>query len=128
MYPIQKNSDCHKTLDQFIKDYRAPDTLIYDGAKEQVGPRTGFQASVRKYGINGHSSEREISIQNPYEGVIRELRKRWYREVFRTYCPRKLWSYVYPLVAKIMPLTASHSGKLQVRTQLKYMTGETPYR
>ena len=62
-------------------------------AKEQVGTRIEFQASVRKYGINGHSLERERSNQNPAEGVIRELIKRWYREVFRTYYPRKIWSY-----------------------------------
>ena len=30
-------------------------------AKEQVGPRTELKANVRKYGINGHSSERERS-------------------------------------------------------------------
>ena len=125
-YPIDAKSDCHEALDRFIKDYGAPDTLVYDGAKEQVGPKTEFQATVRKYGIKGHTTERERSNQNPVEGVIRELRKRWYREVFRTYCPRRLWSYGYPFVAKIMQLTASNAGKLQGRTPLEYMTGETP--
>ena len=62
-------------------------------AKEQLVLRTELQASVRKYGINGHLSERERSNQNPAEGAIRELRKWWYQEVFRKYCPRKLWSY-----------------------------------
>ena len=45
--------------------------------KEPVGPRTEFQSSVRKYGINRHSLERERSNQNPSEGVIISLRKRW---------------------------------------------------
>ena len=40
-------------------------------SKEQVGPKTEFKASVRKYGINKHSSERERSKENPAEGVIR---------------------------------------------------------
>ena len=101
-YPIEKKSDCHEALDRFIKEYGAPETLVYDGAKEQAGPKTEFQAKIRKYGIKGHTSERERSNQNPVEGVIRELRKRWYREMFRTYCPRRLWSYGYPFVAKIM--------------------------
>ena len=70
--------------------------------------------------------EREIPKLNPAEGVIRELRKRWYQEVFRTYCPRKLWSYGYPFVENIMQLTANHSGKLQGRIPLEYTTGETP--
>ena len=70
--------------------------------------------------------ERERSNQNPPFCGVRELRKWWYQEVFRTYCPRKLWSYGNPFVEKIMQLTASHSEKLQGRTPLEYMTGETP--
>ena len=60
-----------KQLDCII----ATDTMH---VKEQVGTRTEFQASVRKYGINRHSSDRERSNHNPDEGVIRELRKQWY--------------------------------------------------
>ena len=67
--------------------------------------------------------EREISKQNPAEGVIRELRKRWYQEVFRTYCPSKIWIYEYPFVSKIIQLAAIHSGKIQGSNPLKYMTG-----
>ena len=55
-YPIQKKSDCHKALDWFIKDYVSSETLVYNRSKQQVGTRTDFQASVRKYVINGHSS------------------------------------------------------------------------
>ena len=39
--------------------------------KEQVRRRTRFQDGVRKYGINGHSLEKDRSNQNPSEGVIR---------------------------------------------------------
>ena len=95
-------------------------------AKEQVGPRIELQASVRRYGINGHLLERKRSNQNPSEGVIRELRKRCYREVFITYYPRILWRYGYPFVENIMHLTVRHSGNLQGRTPIKYMTGERP--
>ena len=76
-------------------------------SKEQVGPRTELKTSIRKYGINENSSERERKNHNPSEGVIRELRKQWYQELFRTYCTRKLWSYEYPFVENIMQLTAS---------------------
>ena len=70
--------------------------------------------------------KRERSNQNPDEFLIKELRKRWYQEVFKTYCPRKLWTYGYPFMANIMPFTASQSVKLQDRTPFEYMTGETP--
>ena len=37
-----------------------------------------------------------------------------------------IWCYRYPYVEKIMQLTASTEGKLQGRTPLEFITGETP--
>ena len=73
---MKNNSESHKSLEKFVKDYGALDSMIYDGAQEQVGPGTKFQANLRKYGIHGHTSERERSNQNPAEGVIWELCKK----------------------------------------------------
>ena len=75
-YPIEKRSDCQKSLDRFVRDYRASDVMQYDGATEQVGPHTMFQANMRKYNIKGHTTDSKRSNQNPVEGVIRELRKK----------------------------------------------------
>ena len=36
-YPIKRNKDVYKVLDKFLKEYGAPDKMIYDGAGEQVG-------------------------------------------------------------------------------------------
>ena len=46
--------------------------------------------------------------------------------MFRTYIPRGNWCYGYPYVEKIMQLTASTAEKLQGRTPLELLTGETP--
>ena len=46
--------------------------------------------------------------------------------MFRTYCPKALWSYGIPYVAKIMLITASFASDLQERTPLEALTGETP--
>ena len=73
-----------KALDRFVRDYGASDVMQYDGAPEQVGPHTKIQANIRKYGIKGHTSDTKISNQNPAKGVTRELRKKWYREMFCT--------------------------------------------
>ena len=59
------------------------------------------------------------------EGVSRELRRRWFRTMFQTYCPRALWNYGIPYVAKIMKITASFASNLQGRTPLEALTGET---
>ena len=46
--------------------------------------------------------------------------------MFRMYCPRALWIYGIPYVAKIMQTTASFVAYLQGRTPLESLTGETP--
>ena len=46
--------------------------------------------------------------------------------MFRTYCPRGLWIYVIPYVAKIMQITASFAEDLQVKTPLEALTREAP--
>ena len=125
-YPIAKKSDCGLALDKFVREFGAPSLLIFDGSKEQTGRRTAFQAALRKYEIPQRVSEPQRHNQNPVEGVIRELRKKWYRTVFRTNCPLKLWDYAIPYIARIMCLTASDSGKLNGRTPMEYITGETP--
>jgi hypothetical protein len=102
------------------------DVLISDGAPEQVGKHSKFQEKLRKYDIKHKTSERERPNQNPAEGVIREIRKRWYRYVFRTNCPRRLWNYGIPHVCAIMRMTASFAGRLQGRTPIEQLMGETP--
>ena len=100
--------------------------LIYDGAPEQIGRKTEFQRIMRKYDIRGHIAESGRSSQNPIEVCIRELRRRWFRTMFRSYCPQSLWCYGIPHVAKIMQTTASFATNLQGRAPLEALTGETP--
>ena len=69
-YPIEKRSDCHEVIDRSVRDYGASDVMQYEGALEQVGPHTKFQANMRNYGIKGHTAETKGSNQNPAEGVI----------------------------------------------------------
>ena len=84
-YPIKTKKDGYKGLDKFVKEYGAPDKMIYDGAGEQVGRKTNFQRMIRKYEIKGHADEPKRSNQNPVEGCIRELQRRWFRTILRTY-------------------------------------------
>jgi hypothetical protein len=125
-YPIKRKADCHEGLETFVREYGAMEQLIYDGAPEQIGRKTEFQRIMRKYDIRGHVAESGRSKQNPVEGCIRELRRRWFRTMFRSYCPRSLWCYGIPYVAKIMQITASFAANLQGRTPLEALTGETP--
>ena len=46
--------------------------------------------------------------------------------MFKTYCPRALWSCVIPYVSKIMIITASFAADLQGRTLLEALNVEIP--
>ena len=81
---------------------------------------------MRKYEIKGPITETNRSNQNSVEGCIREIRRRWYCTMFRTYCPRARWSYGIPYVAKIMQITASFAADLQGKIPPKALTGDTP--
>ena len=125
-YPISKKSNVHEPLDHFIHDYGAMDLLICDGAPEQIGHQTKFRQLLRKYSISHKVSEPDRPNQNPAEGTIREIRRQWYRLLFRTNCPSRLWCYGIPYVCALMRLTASHSGRLNGRTPIEVLMGETP--
>jgi hypothetical protein len=125
-YPIPTKSACHEALDDFVNEYGAMDLLISDGAAEQCGAHSEFQRKVRRNRTEHKRSEKERHNQNPAEGVIREIRKRWYRMIFKTNCPRRLWTYGVPWVCAIMRMTASYAGQLQGRTPIEAVMGETP--
>jgi hypothetical protein len=109
-YPIEKKGDAHKGLDDFVDDYGAMDLLITDGSNEQTGIHSKFRERSRKHKIHLQRSEKERPNQNPAEGVIREVRKKWFRTVFKTNCPQRLWTYGLPHVCAIMRMTASYAG------------------
>ena len=69
-YQIKKKADCHLGLDNFVKEYGAPDKMNYDGAQEQIGRKTEFQRVMRKYEIKGHVTETKRPNQNAVEGSI----------------------------------------------------------
>ena len=46
--------------------------------------------------------------------------------MFRTYCPKALWSYGIPYVSKIMGTMALFAADPQGMTPLEALTGETP--
>jgi hypothetical protein len=70
-----------------------PEILRHDGAPEMVGKKSEFQRQVRKYNIRTHVSEPGLHNQSPAEGVVRELKRRWYRTMFKNQVPALFWDY-----------------------------------
>ena len=126
VYPMKSKGDCGEAFSEFITDYGVPLKMTFDGSKEQTNPGTDFMKKVRKYNVDYHVSEPERPNQNPAEGVIRELQRKWFRMMVKKRVPRKLWDYGYRHVCKVMNHTASHSGHLNGRTPIEFVTGEIP--
>ena len=59
------------------------------------------------------------------EGVIRELRWKWYRIMMRNRVPKKLWDYGLRWVSETSNLTYSTARGLTGHIPLTQVTGET---
>jgi hypothetical protein len=67
----------------FCQKYGVPEKLRLDGSKEQTGKKTEFLQQIRKKKIQKHISKPDMHNQSPVEGVVSEVRKKWYRVMFK---------------------------------------------
>ena len=79
-----------QALQQFRRNYRVPEQLTSDGASKQTGPKTKFMQIVMKYGIEHHVSEPHRPQQNRAEAVIREVKRKWFRQMTTRRVPKLL--------------------------------------
>ena len=77
----------------FCNEFGVPDRLIIDGSSEQTGKRAEFMKQVCKNNIQLKLIEPQHHNQSPAEGIVREIRRRWYRIMFRKQVPHRLWDY-----------------------------------
>lgn len=124
-YPLTSKSEAGDALRQFIHDFGRPEKLTYDGSQEQCGKKTEFMKNVRKYSIDHHTTEPYRPNHNFAEGVIREVRKKWFRIMIRKNVPQRLWDYGLQWVCDIQNRTANNSRGLDGRCPLEKITGET---
>ena len=125
-YPMEHKSSVSQVLKQFISDFSILDKLVCDVAAEQGGKRTEFQSTVRKHTINLHVTEPHCHNQSKVEGLVREIRKRWFCIMLKKKVRKRLWDYGINWVCEVMQHTASTSGDLSGRATLEQLTGETP--
>ena len=110
----------------FCHDFGVPEHLTFDGATAQVGKKTLFMRSLRKNRSDFHVSSPRRPNENPAEGAIRELKKRWYRVMMKMNVPKRLWDFGLVWVSETGNLSVSSSKYAKGRTSLEYITGETP--
>ena len=49
---------------------------------------------IRQHNIDYHISAADLHNQKPVEGVIQDLRRKWYIIIINNIVPLKLWDYV----------------------------------
>ena len=127
-YHMQRanNENVGNSLNDFINDYGIPDHLTYDGAAVQVGSKTKFQETIRRSRINTHVSAPRRPNENPAEGSIREVKKRWYTLQAKKNIPNRVWDYGISWVCETGNVTTNSSKYCDGRTPLEIMTGITP--
>ena len=87
------NDNVGNSLNDFINDYGIPDHLTYDRAAVQVGSKTKFQETIRRSRIHTHVYAPRRPNENPAEGSIREVKKRWYTLQAKKNIPNRVWDY-----------------------------------
>ena len=124
-FPLHSKSEAGDALRQFINEYGRPEKLTFDGSQEQCGRKTEFMANVRKYVIDHHITEPYRPNHNFAEGVIREVRKKWFRVMVQKNVPQRLWDYGLQWVCDIQNRTSNSARGLDGRCPLERVTGET---
>ena len=126
IYPMDSKSKAGDALKLFCQEFGVPERLTFDGSKEQTCKGTEFMNQVRKHGINFHIAEPDLHNQNPVEGCIRELRRKWYRIMIQNQVPEPFWDYGLRWVSEISSMTFSTAGCLtNGNIPITEVTGET---
>ena len=86
-YTIGKSYKC------FCHDYSVPENLTFYVSTAQIGKSTLFMKTINKYGTRYHVSIKIRPNDNPTEGAIHEIKKRWYRILPNNKIPDRLWDY-----------------------------------
>ena len=81
---------------------------------------------IKKHSIKFHTIESEYHDQNAVEGVIREVRRRWFRLKNLNNTPNRLWDYGLQWVCDLMQRTVNLRFDTKNRTPYVIVLGDTP--
>ena len=90
---MDRKGKAGEALRVFCQEFGVPERLTMDDVKEQIGSNSEFMHQIRKNGINFHVIDPKCHNKNPADGVIRDIRRKWFRVMFRKEVPKKFWDY-----------------------------------
>ena len=73
--PITRKALAGEALQSMVDQVGIPDKMVFDGAKEQVGAKSEFMRTVRRYHTSFWQTEPYSPWQNRAEDQIREVRR-----------------------------------------------------
>ena len=122
--PMKSKGGVHiaSALDRLVRNIGIPETIVSDGAKEQVLGETA--AKMNYYRINHQLTEPYAPWQDRAERSVREIKKKIRSCMRRTNAPKRLWCFCGDWNAAIGRLTSRES--LDGRTPTERVLGTTP--
>ena len=93
IYPMDTKKKVGEALRVFCQEFGVPERRTMDGAPDQVGRNSEFMKEVQKQGTDFQLIEPELHNQNPEEGIILEIWRKWFRVLFRKKVPKEFWDY-----------------------------------
>jgi hypothetical protein len=81
--------------------------------------------NICKYAINYHITKPNRPNHSFAEGVIREVRKKWFRIMVRRKVPQRLWDDGLQRVCEIQNRTSNSARGLDGKCPLEWITGES---
>ena len=109
----------------FCQEFGVLERPTMDGVPYQVGKNSAFMKEVQKQGIDFQVIEPECHNQNPAEGIIQEIRRKWVRVMFCKKVPKDLWDYGMQWVFEIQQRTHMSTHQMDGGVPLEKITGET---
>ena len=122
---MDSNRKARDALKLICQEFGVPERLTFDSYKEHAYKGTKLMKEVHRKGIDYQMSETDVQNQNCTEGVIREVRRKWYRTMVNKRVPRKLWDYGVSWVSESMLMTHSPANSVNGDIPLKNVTNKT---
>ena len=113
-------------LENLVNDFGAPVHLTFDGYLSQLSDNTLFQKKLQYYSIPYHISAPRRPNDNPAEGSIREIERRYYCVKQAINVPDRLWDYLMVWICETRNISISSPKNADGRIPTEILTGDTP--
>lgn len=122
VFPMVSKGEAGESLNALTSDVGIPNRLVYDGAAEQVRPKSKFEKLHHHYHIMEHRTEPYSPWQNRAESGIWIVKNKWKHLMTSRSVPICLWDFALSWIYQIYSTTSTKEGQ----TGMDIVTGDTP--